>query len=238
MLRRSGSAADGDQRGRSPNCCCDFFQPLGWQSVDRLGRHSLDEFIIKSDRTGDDTDMVAVGLEACFTIRIQDRTQLCEAPAQRRAWIIRNVPEELAEPFATLRLFLQRKVGEKCTRLTRLRQRHHRAVAPNREVTEHFEFKCQSGRPSRSVPIATVAALRPAANAKHSALRVSNSGVRVLLPRNNILYPGFLSSLYVTSATLFGIKLSELQHLLHDLQHSETAIRFPSLEVRHVRKAS
>src|SRR6185503_11298879 len=67
-----------------------------------------------------------------------------EAPAQRAARIVWQLPEQLAQPFALMLAAVDRQIGEQRARLARGGQRQRSAVAQDREGAEHADLQAAS----------------------------------------------------------------------------------------------
>src|SRR4029079_6108125 len=109
-----------------------------------LGVRAADQSIVGAERAGLEPDGVAVGFETCLAIRVQDLTELREAPSQRAARVVRHIPEQVAKPFPALGRPGYRQIGEQGPGLTRLRQRYQGAAAVDREIAEDLDFGCQA----------------------------------------------------------------------------------------------
>ena len=84
---------------------------------------------------------LAVRVEPFPSLVVDQRAQLREAPAQRSARIVGQVPEHLAELVARMSAARDRQIGEERPRLLRLRQRQGGAVP--RQLHPAQDPKCQ-----------------------------------------------------------------------------------------------
>jgi hypothetical protein len=69
-----------------------------------------------------------------------------QAPAERAAWIVGNLPEHLAQPLATLRPLNNSEIGKKRAGFLGGRERHGLTVAENSEVAENRKLELTSHR--------------------------------------------------------------------------------------------
>ena len=94
--------------------------------------------MLEVDADGVDLDphLLAVGDEPGFAAHVDQRAQLAERPAQRRARVVRHLPQQLAQPLAPLRPGAKDEVAEQRARLARGGQRQCLPVPGNRDGTD------------------------------------------------------------------------------------------------------
>ena len=80
---------------------------------------------------------VAISNQMRFIVWAHDLTDLGQAPAKRPSRIIGNVPEQLTEPFALMRLSSDSKVGQERPRLLGGWEFDGLAVAQHTKVTKN-----------------------------------------------------------------------------------------------------
>ena len=112
-------------------------QPLGVEGAHIAGCHVGDAEQIDVETGGVEKHAVPIGPEAAL---VDDVPELREAPAQRSAWIVRNIPEHLAQMIAPLAPVCHREIGEQGAGLFRRRQRDFPGVPQDHQLAEHLDL--------------------------------------------------------------------------------------------------
>src|SRR5690606_3219658 len=87
----------------------------------------------------------ARGDEAGGALDVEHRAQLGEAPAQRRARVVRHVPEQITQLLAPVRPPGDREVAEQRPRLARARQGALGGARADAELAESSDFEGRAG---------------------------------------------------------------------------------------------
>src|SRR5262249_24990867 len=82
---------------------------------------ALNEGKIDVELPGTQFDILPIGHQSRKRRLVDQRADLAEAPAQRTAWIIRDIPKHLAELLAPVRAPGQNEIGQERARLARRR---------------------------------------------------------------------------------------------------------------------
>ena len=104
-------------------------------------RYLLDLPQVEGNRLALQSDPIAVGHQDISSIDIHDLPNLREAPSQRSARIVGDVPEHPAKAFTRLRTIDDRQIGEQRTRFPRRRKGDTLAVAQDGKSAQHVEVK-------------------------------------------------------------------------------------------------
>lgn len=95
---------------------------------------------LRLQRTRKSSFLDGVGADARGLRIVEDRAELAQAPPQRAAWVVRDVPEERAEVLAPVLALGEHEIGEQRARLSRLGEREDTATAKHLELPEETEL--------------------------------------------------------------------------------------------------
>src|SRR4030095_10376141 len=88
-----------------------------------------------------ETHLIAVGDDARVFVRIDESTQLRQAPPQRTAWIVRDFPEQRAEVLAMECALVEREVREQRAGLLGRREALRHPVPHHFGLAQEFELE-------------------------------------------------------------------------------------------------
>jgi hypothetical protein len=118
---------------------CGTTEYIGRRVLDSGRQHALHLVEIELTLLQLEPHVLAIGGETAAAAVRHERSQLRQAPTERRPRIVWNLPEHLAEPRAGQRSPLDRKMAEEGARFLRRGQHLRPAVEGDRELAEHVD---------------------------------------------------------------------------------------------------
>lgn len=118
-----------------------LLEPRDRASIEHLFGQSLQRDDVDVDVGRVQFDADTVGDEARTILVVDQPAQLREAPAQRAARVVRNLPEQLAQVLATKGAPVERQIGEQGTRLPRGGQLQAFAIPDDLEIAQKPELQ-------------------------------------------------------------------------------------------------
>ena len=100
---------------------------------------------VEVDRSGPERDLAAVGDQHVLSVDVHDLAELRRSSSQRCPQIVGSVPEQAAEPLASLRLIGHRQIGQQRTGFARGRESQRPALVADGECAQHAQIKHRAG---------------------------------------------------------------------------------------------